>query len=50
MDFFFEVEVYNNPPIMTENIPDFTLYLGTLTKYKLPTISDEEDLLVKIHP
>jgi hypothetical protein len=50
MEFFFIVEVYNNPPIMSEKIPDFTLYLGTLFKYKLPTISDEEDLPVKIHP
>jgi hypothetical protein len=50
MDFFFKVEIYNNPPIMTEIIPDLTLKLGTLTNYKLPTIYDEEGLPIKIQP
>jgi hypothetical protein len=28
-DFSFKVEIYNNPPYMKDNIPDFTVKLGT---------------------
>ena len=49
-EFSFKVEVYNTPPKMKEQIPDFKLYLGTPFTYKLPNIEDEEGLPIKIQP
>jgi len=49
-EFSFKVEVYNNPPYMKDNIPDFTLQLGTPKIYTLPNIEDEEGLSIKIIP
>jgi hypothetical protein len=47
-EFSFKVEVFNTPPKMKDQIPDFKLYLGTPLTYKLPNIEDEEELPIKI--
>jgi hypothetical protein len=47
-EFSFKVEVFNTPPKMKDQIPDFKLYLGTTFTYKLPNIEDEEELPIKI--